>query len=181
MKRHIFRCFFAAALAAAFSAQALAARLLIPVGEVVGLRLSDGSVTVAAFHETLGAAAREAGISIGDEILSLDGHKVDSASELYDALKRSGGTVTVTLTSKKGEMRPAIPATAVLQDVRGPYVWVVGDGGEATRRYIARGDISREWQFVEKRLAPGERIVAEGGHKVRPGMKVEGVPSDKSK
>ena len=55
------------------------------------------------------------------------------------------------------------------------------DGGEATRRYIARGDISREWQFVEKGLAAGERVVAEGGHKVRPGMKVEGVPSDKSK
>ena len=94
---------------------------------------------------------------------------------------KPGGTVTVTLTSKKGEMRPAIPATAVLQDVRGPYVWVVGEGGEATRRYIARGDISREWQFVEKGLAAGERVVAEGGHKVRPGMKVEGVPSDKSK
>ena len=92
---------------------------------------------------------------------------------------KPGGTVTVT--SKKGEMRPAIPATAVLQDVRGPYVWVVGEGGEATRRYIARGDISREWQFVEKGLAAGERVVAEGGHKVRPGMKVEGVPSDKSK
>ena len=94
---------------------------------------------------------------------------------------KPGGTVTVTLTSKKGEMRPAIPATAVLQDVRGPYVWVVGEGGEATRRYIARGDISREWQFVEKGLAAGERVVAEGGHKVRPGMKVEGVSSDKSK
>ena len=94
---------------------------------------------------------------------------------------KPGGTVTVTLTSKQGEMRPAIPPTAVLQDVRGPYVWVVGDGGEATRRYIARGNISREWQFVEKGLAAGERVVAEGGHKVRPGMKVEGAPIDKSK
>ena len=97
MRRHIFRCFFAAALAAACSAQALAARLLIPVGEVVGLSLHDGSVTVAAFHELHGSAAREAGIAIGDEILSLDGHKVDSAAELFDALKRSGGTVTVGL------------------------------------------------------------------------------------
>ena len=97
MRRHIFRCFFAAALAAAFSAQALAAQLLIPVGEVVGLSLHDGSVTVAAFHELHGSAAREAGIAIGDEILSLDGHKVDSAAELYEALKRSDGTVTVEL------------------------------------------------------------------------------------
>ena len=37
MKRQIFRCFCGLALAAVFSAQAFAARLLIPVGEVVGL------------------------------------------------------------------------------------------------------------------------------------------------
>ena len=97
MKRQIFRIFCAAAVAAAFSAQALAAKLLIPVGEVVGLSLHDGSVTVAAFHELHGSAAREAGICIGDEILSLDGRRVDSASDLFDALKRSGGTVTLGL------------------------------------------------------------------------------------
>lgn len=112
MRRHIFRCFFAAALAAACSAQALAARLLIPVGEVVGLSLHDGSVTVAAFHELHGSAAREAGIAIGDEILSLDGHKVDSAAELFEALKRSGGTVTVGLRrdgrEKQVKLSPAV-------------------------------------------------------------------------
>ena len=112
MRRHIFRCFFAAALAAACSAQALAAQLLIPVGEVVGLSLHDGSVTVAAFHELHGSAAREAGIAIGDEILSLDGHKVDSAAELFEALKRSGGTVTVGLRrdgrEKQVKLSPAV-------------------------------------------------------------------------
>ena len=97
MKRHVFRCIFAAALAAAVSAQAAAAQLLIPVGEVVGLSLRDGSVTVAAFHESYGTAAREAGVKIGDEIVSLDGVAVDSAQDLYDALKRSGGTVTLQL------------------------------------------------------------------------------------
>ena len=112
MRRHIFRCFFAAALAAACSAQALAAQLLIPVGEVVGLSLHDGSVTVAAFHELHGSAAREAGICIGDEILSLDGHPIDSASDLFEALKRSGGTVTVGLRrdgrEKQVKLSPAV-------------------------------------------------------------------------
>ena len=112
MKRQIFRIFCGLALAAAFTAQALAARLLIPVGEVVGLSLHDGSVTVAAFHELHGSAAREAGITIGDEILSLDGHKVDSAADLFDALKRSGGTVTVGLRrdgrEKQVKLSPAV-------------------------------------------------------------------------
>ena len=121
MKRLFFKCLFAAALAAAFSAQAFAARLLIPVGEVVGLSLRDGSVTVAAFHELHGAAARDAGIAIGDEILSLDGHKVDSAAELFEALKRSGGTVTVTL-RRDGKERQVRLCPAVTKD--GPRLGV---------------------------------------------------------
>lgn len=97
MKRKGFRCLAAAVLVSLYSVPALAAELLIPVGEVVGLSLSEGSVTVAAFHETYGAAAREAGLEIGDEIVSVDGRTVDSAADLYEALKRSGGTVTVVL------------------------------------------------------------------------------------
>ena len=81
--------------------------------------------------------------------------------------------------STKGVLRPAIPVTAILQDVKGPYVWVVGKGGAAERRYIARGNITDEWQFVEKGLSVGELLVAEGGHKVRKGMIVEPAPEKK--
>ena len=121
MKRHVFRCIFAAALAAAVSAQAAAAQLLIPVGEVVGLSLRDGSVTVAAIHELHGGAARDAGIEIGDEILSLDGYRVDTAADLFDALKRSGGTVTITL-RREGRERQVKLCPAVTQD--GPRLGV---------------------------------------------------------
>jgi len=89
---------------------------------------------------------------------------------------RPGGTVAVSLTTKKGVPRPAIPPTAILQDVQGPYVWVVGADGAAERRYIARGNVAGDWQFVEKGLKVGERIVADGGHKVRKGMKVVAAP-----
>ena len=112
-----------------------------------------------------------------------------SADELTDTIQlyatypndsprrlRPGGTVSVALTSKKGVPRPAVPPTAILQDVKGPYVWVVGDGGAAERRYVARGDIRGDWQFVEKGLKAGERVVADGGHKVRKGMKVVAAP-----
>lgn len=97
MKRRLFRCLAAAVLGILYSVPAMAAQLLIPVGEVVGLSLSEGTVTVAAFHEVCGAAAREAGVQIGDEIVSIDGKPVDSASDLYDALKCSDGTVAVEL------------------------------------------------------------------------------------
>ena len=97
MNRRILRGLTAAVLIISYSIPARAAKLLVPVGEVVGLSLSEGTVTVAAFHESYGAAAREAGVKIGDEIVSLDGQSVDSAQDLYDALKRSGGTVTLQL------------------------------------------------------------------------------------
>ena len=100
----------------------------------------------------------------------------NAADELFPNAERklkTGGTVTVTLTSRKGVLRPAIPPTAVLQDTQGPYVWVVGKGGAVERRSIARGDLQGDVMFVEKGLAPGERIVAAGGHKVTKGMTVE--------
>ena len=80
-----------------------------------------------------------------------------------------GGTVAVTIASKRGVMRPAIPPTAVLQDTQGPYVWALGPGGKVERRTIARGDQSGDWLFVEKGLKTGERIVADGAHRVRRG------------
>ena len=97
MKRWIFRWLAAASLVIVYSMPAFAAKLLVPVGEVVGLSLSEGTVTVAAYHDTYGAAAREAGIEIGDEIVAVDGMAVDSAADLYAALGRSGGMVEVEL------------------------------------------------------------------------------------
>ena len=66
-------------------------------------------------------------------------------------------------------MRPAVPPTAVLQDTQGPYVWVVGEDGRAERRTIARGEQTGDLMFVEKGLKAGERIVADGAHRVRRG------------
>ena len=72
---------------------ALAAELLIPVGKVVGLELSDDTVTVAAFDDTLGAAAKDAGLRVGDEILKIDNITVDTAQDVRAALERCDGDV----------------------------------------------------------------------------------------
>lgn len=74
-----------------------AVRLLVPVGEVIGLQLRDGTVTVAAFDDFLGAGAKAAGLKIGDEILAVDGETVQSAADVKAALDRSSGEVTVTV------------------------------------------------------------------------------------
>ena len=123
MNRRILRGLTAAVLIISYSIPARAAKLLVPVGEVVGLSLSEGTVTVAAFHESYGAAAREAGIQIGDEIVSVDGLAVDSVQDLYDGLKRSGGTVNLCLRRNGRDRQVHISPTATAEGPRlGVYI-----------------------------------------------------------
>jgi len=76
---------------------ALAAKMLVPVGQVVGLELRDNCVTVAAFDEALGAGAKASGIRIGDRIVQLDGKNISSAEDVRRVLAQSGGSVEVLL------------------------------------------------------------------------------------
>lgn len=77
------------------------ARELIPVGRVIGLELSAGTVTVAAFDDTL-TAARDTGLQIGDEIVAIDQFPIRSAEDVRRALKCSDGTVELVV-SRNGE------------------------------------------------------------------------------
>lgn len=74
---------------------ALAARQLVPVGKVVGLELSNDTVSVAAFDDAIGTAAKNAGLKIGDEILNIDGVAVDDAADVRQALERSDGQISL--------------------------------------------------------------------------------------
>ena len=78
-----------------------AARMLIPVGEVIGLELADNTVTVAAFDENLGTAAQDAGLQVGDRILTVNGRAVRTATDVKYALDRSEGTVEITVMRNK--------------------------------------------------------------------------------
>ena len=107
------RCMFTAAVCLwLLSGDAHAA--LIPGGQVVGLELRDDSISVAAFDDTLGAAARDAGLMIGDEILDIDGKDVTDASDVRQALQHSNGQVQMRVLRKNKEhqltLKPHITA-----------------------------------------------------------------------
>ena len=80
-----------------------AAKMLIPVGQVVGLELQDDTVTVTAIDETLGAAAREAGLKVGDRIQKINDHEVHTVEDIRYALNRCDGTVSVTVLRNRRE------------------------------------------------------------------------------
>ncbi len=75
---------------------------LIPVGQVIGLQLCDGNVTIAAFDDILGSPAREAGLMIGDTIVSIDGKTIHDAQDIRSALDCSGGQIEITVQRKNG-------------------------------------------------------------------------------
>ena len=67
--------------------KAQAAELLVPVGKIIGLQLQDDTVTVAAYDESLGDRAKEAGLKIGDEIMKVQETPVRCAQDVKDAIE----------------------------------------------------------------------------------------------
>ena len=74
-----------------------AVKMLIPVGQVVGLELCDNTVTISSFDEELGASAKQAGLQVGDRITEVNGHAIHTAEDIRYALDRSDGTVEMTV------------------------------------------------------------------------------------
>lgn len=73
------------------------AEALAPGGQVIGLELQEGSVTVAAFDDVLGEVCRAAGIAVGDEIKKIDHTDITSSEDVRWALEHSDGTVEIQL------------------------------------------------------------------------------------
>ena len=76
---------------------------LIPVGRVVGLDLSSGTVTVAAFDDHL-SAAKDAGLQPGDQILSINGTRIACVEDVRRALDHSQGAVDLVINREGAEM-----------------------------------------------------------------------------
>ena len=76
---------------------ARAAQLLIPGGQVIGLQLHGDTVSVAAFDDILGSCAKEAGLCIGDEILTINGLSVHSADDVRAALEGNNQMADITI------------------------------------------------------------------------------------
>lgn len=89
-----------------------AARLLVPVGQVVGLQLKEDKVTIEGFDSKLGSAAREAGLMEGDRIAKIDDQQIHCAEDIRRALQMSDGDVDICIIRgmviKELELEPVI-------------------------------------------------------------------------
>ena len=86
---------------------------LVPVGRVIGLQLRSEAVTVAAFDDALGRSARDAGLKIGDRILSVNGCPIREAEDVAQALEgQTTAAVTVQRGSRQATLKIPLQATA---------------------------------------------------------------------
>ena len=83
-----------------------------------------------------------------------------------------GQTVMVTLSNTNGVLRASVPPNALVRDLQGAFVWVVGADGRASQRRIVCGVQQGDRLLVRSGLKIGERVVADGVHRVRAGMEI---------
>jgi membrane fusion protein (multidrug efflux system) len=92
--------------------------------------------------------------------------------ELFD-----GEFVTVVLESAQPVLAVAVPRAAVLSDMQGNYVFVVGPDNKAEQRRVELGQSTPGTAFILSGLKEGERVVLEGIQRVRPGQPVSPGPA----
>ena len=104
MKRHISRLSIFFVLLTLLPVRTLAAQYLVPVGQVIGLQLYNDTVTVAAYDDVLGGAAKAAGLKIGDRIVKINDMSIASAEDVRSALDSGEGILNLTV-SRGGKQR----------------------------------------------------------------------------
>jgi membrane fusion protein (multidrug efflux system) len=98
--------------------------------------------------------------------------KVRAEFKNPDASVLPGQFVRVRLEGARYKDVLSVPQGAVLNTQQGAMVWVLDANNQVSPRPVTIGESVGNNFLVEKGLADGERIVAEGVIKVRPGMTV---------
>lgn len=88
-----------------------------------------------------------------------------------------GEFVTVLLEGVEPVEVLAIPRSAVLTDQKGDYVFVVGADNKAEQRYVQVGQSTTTLASIMSGLALGDKVIAEGVQRVRPGQPVTPGPA----
>ena len=73
-------------------------------------------------------------------------------------------------------MRLTIPQPAVLEDMQGRYVYVVGDDNIVARKNVTLGPREGVDWVVDGGLEEGDRVVVNGIQKLRNGIEVSASP-----
>jgi membrane fusion protein (multidrug efflux system) len=144
------------------------------------------------FQEAAGNASAEAARAVFEPRVTLpNGRVYETAGEISFASNEiDPATGTITVYAKFDNPRafllpgaflvvsvartdvaetPTVPASAILRDQQGPYVFVLSDDDTAKVRRVTLGDRSGAVVGVREGLSEGETVIVEGVQKVVPG------------
>jgi multidrug efflux system membrane fusion protein len=99
--------------------------------------------------------------------------RLKAISENGDRRLWPGQFVRVGLILSSMQNAVVIPTQAVMDGLKGPYVYVIGADGKAEARQITPGPIVDAQTVVEKGLAPGDMVVVDGQVRLAPGTTAE--------
>lgn len=109
---------------------------------------------------------------------STDTIEIRASFDNKDGKLIPGGVVTMRLGQRTAPRMPAVPASAIINDKRGSYVYVLDKENRAIRRDVTLGPVIGQMQLIFKGLRSGETVVSGGTNKILfPGMKVNPVYS----
>ncbi|NWK94915.1 efflux RND transporter periplasmic adaptor subunit [Sphingobium lactosutens] len=90
----------------------------------------------------------------------------------YNAAIRPGGFASAMITSGSGNA-PLLPESAVQNDAKGSYVYIVNAKGQVERRDVTVGQVSDAGVAVTSGIDGSEKIVTSAGAFLTPGQKVK--------
>lgn len=142
----------------------------VPESEYSDIEIgAKAEVEVPALKKTVSGTVAVKGISA-----SALSHSYDfTLKGISDSYTLMPGMVCKVRVSRKGEGAIVIPATAVLTDMEGRYIWGVTPDGTVCKTHVTVGGYSGCGVVITDGLAEGDRVIVEGSRKVSTGMKVK--------
>ena len=89
--------------------------------------------------------------------------------------------VTVTLSRKESTEMPAVPVSAVLNDGKKDFVYLVNADNTVSVRQVTTGELQGNLQIISKGLNIGDTVVVRGTQKVFPNIKIVPVAVETEK
>ena len=142
----------------------------VPESEISSLKVGERvSVDIPALDRTVSATVSSKGM-----VASSISHSYECVLDhISDMSSLMPGMVCKVRVSRPSGAAALIPASAVMTDRDGRYVWTVDSDGIVGKQYITVGGYSGNGIIVEDALPEGSRVIVEGSRKVSTGMKVE--------
>ncbi len=160
----------AAALVQILDVESLEIHFSVPENEYASLPVGTAAeVEIPALRKTIGAAVAVKGITASP--LS---HAYDfTLKGLSDPSSLMPGMVCKVRVRSTDNTCIVIPATAVMTDMNGRYIWGVSSDDTVCKTYVTVGGYADKGVIISEGLSAGDRIIVEGARKVSTGMKVK--------